>query len=388
MVCLLLLLDTLLSVALLPSCWRIHRAFARWVAVPVCGATPSDVSPAVAVLVPARNEVDTVGPCVASLLGQEYVSARMRLIVVDDQSTDDTASVLRRIHDPRLTVVFGAPLPPGWTGKNWALHQAVQLAEPACEWLLFTDADTVHAPQALTSAIRFATRRRLDLLSFGTGQELGSLPEKLLLPLILGLALTINGTVEQVNDPSASTIAKANGQYLLIRATTYAALGGHAVLRAARVEDFELARRAKRAGWRIMLADGRHLVRTRAYHSLGEIWRGFAKNALDEARRQPLGLLLVPIMAIGPHVLAGWALPRAIRRPRSAASILLAQTLLQSIAVLDVGARCASACGLPAAYGLAEPLAGLFLWAVVLNAACRRALGLGVSWKGRTLDLS
>jgi chlorobactene glucosyltransferase len=264
----------------------------------------------------------------------------------------------------------------------------VQLVDPACQWLLFTDADTVHAPLALTSAIRFATDRHLDLLSFGTGQELVSLSEKLLMPLILGLALTINGTVEQVNDPAASSIAKANGQYLLIRATTYAALGGHAALRGVRVEDFELARRAKRQGWRIMLADGRALVRTRAYRSLREIWWGFAKNALDEARRQPLGLLLVPIVALGPHVLVGWALPRAIRHPRSAAGVLLIQSVLQSIAVFDVGARCARACDLPAAFGLSEPLAGLFLWALVLNAACRRALGLGVKWKGRRLDLS
>ncbi len=275
-----------------------------------------------------------------------------------------------------------------WTGKNWALHQAAQGVEPDCEWLLFTDADTVHEPPALSSAIRFATCQRLDLLSLGTRQDLVSPPEKLLLPLILGLALTINGTVEQVNDPSVSTVAKANGQYVLIRAATYAVLGGHAALRGARVEDFELARRAKRTGWRIMLADGRHLVRTRAYRSLPEIWSGFTKNALDEARRQPLGMVFGPIVAIGPHLLVAWALPRAFRRPRSAASLLLAQAALQSIAVLEAGAQCAMACGLSFVFGLAEPLAGLFLWAVVVNTAVRRSLGLSVMWKGRALDLT
>ncbi|MBV9356723.1 MAG: glycosyltransferase [Chloroflexi bacterium] len=385
---LLLLLDTLVTIVLLPACWRVRRAFAGWVAVPQEKTTAADVTLSVSVLVPARNEAGTIERCIHSLLAQAYPPARMRLIVVDDQSTDDTARVLDCLRDPRLTIVRGEPLQPGWTGKNWALHQATQRVDPTCEWLLFTDADTVHAPLALSSAICFATRHRLDLLSLGTGQDLVSLPEKLLLPFILGLALTINGTLEQVNDPSATTIAKANGQYLLIRTQTYAALGGHAALGAARVEDFELARRVKRYGGRVMLADGRHLVRTRAYRSLREIWWGFTKNALDEARRQPLGLLIVPIVTIGPHLLVGWVLPRVLRSPRRLPTILLTQAILQSIAVLGVGRECATACELPAVFGLAEPLASLFLFAVVLHAGCRRALGLGVNWKGRTLDLT
>jgi chlorobactene glucosyltransferase len=385
---LLLILDTLLSVALVPAWWHMRRAFAGWAVVPEEQTASNDDAPSVSVLVAARNEVHSVGECVASLLAQVYPAARMDLIVVDDESTDDTASVLACLQNSCLTVVNGAPLPSGWTGKNWALHQAAQRVNPDCEWLLFTDADTVHAPPALNSAIHFATRQRLDLLSLGTGQDLVSLPEKLLLPVILGLALTINGTLEQVNDPSASTIAKANGQYLLVRAATYAALGGHAALRGARVEDFELARRAKQRGFRIMLADGRHLVRTRAYRSLRGIWWGFTKNALDEARRQPFGMLVVPIVGIGPHLLVAWALARALRSPRSVASVLLVQAALQSVALFEVGVRCARACRLPAVFGLAEPLAGLFLWAVVLNAACRRALGLGVNWKGRRLDLT
>ena len=383
-----LLPATLVSIVLLPACWRVRRAFATWVAVPPAPAPAAGAAPIVSVLVPARNEVESIERCVTSLLAQRYPADRVRMIVVDDQSTDGTGAVLHRLAatDTRLRVVRGEPLPTGWIGKAWALDQASRLVDPNSTWLLLTDADTVHAPNALASAVRFATERQLDLLSLATGQDLGSFPEKVLLPVILGLALSVGGSVDQVNDPTRPDVAKANGQYLLIRARAYAALGGHAALRRARVEDFELARRAKRGGWRIAFADGRHLVRTRAYRSVREIWWGYSKNTLDEARRQPLAMLVLPVLAIAPYVTLGWTLRHA--RGRSVSTrLVLAQAVLQVAAVADFGVGCARACAVSAGFGLAAPLAGLFLWLVVANAAVRHILGRPVPWKGRPLDL-
>lgn len=391
---LLLLLDTLISFVLFPAIWRARRSLGRWIAVPVGDPLQSREAPRVTILVPCRNEERSIESCVRSLLAQDYPRDRCEIIVLDDGSTDGTSSILQRIAEaePGLTVHAGKPLPQGWVGKCWALHQAVKYAHRQSSFLLFTDADTTHEPKTLTSAVRFAAAGNIDLLSLGTGQVLEGKAERLLLPTIFSVAMIANGTFDEVNDPDRRDVSKANGQFILIARDAYFAIDGHEGVRGEIVEDFELARRAKRSGYRIYFADGRQLVRTRGYRSLREIWEGFSKNVFNEARKQPGGavlpLLLLPFMALGPALLAAFALRgihRSINRP---GVLLLLQAGLQGTVLLRAGQLAALAVGLPANYGLSQPFATLFLWAVLANGVWRSLSGKSVVWKDRPMYLS
>src|SRR5512133_404291 len=108
-------------------------------------------SPFVSMLVPARNEALNIEPCVRSLLAQDYPG--FELIVLDDQSTDGTRSILEKIQkeNPGLRILIGSSLPIGWLGKHWACHQLTIAARG--EFLLFTDADTRHEPYALRDSV-------------------------------------------------------------------------------------------------------------------------------------------------------------------------------------------------------------------------------------------
>jgi hypothetical protein len=199
--------------------------------------------------------------------------------------------------------------------------------------------------------------------------------------------MVVNGTFDEVNDPKRADRAKANGQFIVVSAAAYARIGGHAAVRNAVVEDFALARRAKRLGLNLQLADGRHLVRTRGYYSLAEIWNGFGKNALAEAEGQPSGalaaLFALPVMALGPYLLLALAFRRLMRQPGRAEALLLAQSVLQLGHLIGFTSRCATELGLPTRYGLSQPLATVFVSLLMLASTVRRAYGRPVTWKGR-----
>ncbi|MFP5503409.1 MAG: glycosyltransferase family 2 protein, partial [Candidatus Sericytochromatia bacterium] len=165
-------------------------------------------APLVSIIVPARNEAHQIGKCVSSLLAQEYPA--YEVIVVDDRSEDGTLEVLRGFNDSRLHVFEGAPLPEGWMGKSWANHQAVERARG--RWLLFTDADTWHAPGALAATVGHAEAVGADLLSLFPFLECETFWEKLIQPAILFM---IAATLPRhaLEDPS-KPVALANGQYL------------------------------------------------------------------------------------------------------------------------------------------------------------------------------
>jgi chlorobactene glucosyltransferase len=380
---LLYLLDTLASLAMIPLVRAMRDLDRGMLRVPVREAGPS--GPIVSVLVPARNEAQSIERCVRSLLAQRYPS--FEVLVLNDRSTDQTGDILSGLAagDARLRVLEGRPLPGGWVGKCWALHQAA--AQARGEWLLCVDADTTHHPAALASALTFAEQHGADLLSLGPRQELGTFWERALLPAIFGIILTAGGSLLEVNDPRRP-LAKANGQFMLFRAEAYRGIGGHESVKDEIVEDFALARRVKGTGHRLLLADGRELVSTRMYRSLGEIWEGFSKNAYFEARRKPGGVaagVALPwlVVALPPLLLAS-LVRRRLRKPLGRIGWA---TLLES------GAQCGLVLGfslglvrvldLPRRWALSVPLGLLFFSLVMLNAAIRVLSGRGVTWRGR-----
>ena len=279
------------------------------------------------VIVPARNEEDCLGECLASLVAQSEAIFELgkdwELVVVDDRSTDRTAEIARSFAG--VTVVEAAKLETGWTGKANAIWTAARRARG--RWLLFTDADTIHEPGSLRHAMHEAERNRVGVLSYSPRQMVRGLAQRALMPLVF-CELALAYPPAKVSDP-AQRIAAANGQFLLVEREAYRKLGGHASVAGMVLEDVELAMLAKqrRVGLRFRYADD--AVSTRMYRSTAAMVEGWTKNlkllfnnALTLALFRVVDFLLffgLPVLAVelwharlGPHSLewlgAGWLL--------------------------------------------------------------------------------
>lgn len=235
-------------------------------------------TPFISILIPARDEAAVIGETVRRILAQTY--PRFELLLLDDHSIDGTAGIARASAggDKRLRVLPGAPLPAGWGGKNWACHQLAEAA--AGEWLLFTDADTVWAPDGLAAVVDEMARTRAALLTVWPTQITVTWPERLVVPL---MALVVIGylPVFMTHHTPWASFAAATGQCLLFRRSAYDATGGHAALRAAVLEDVKFARRIKAARLRLRMADGNRLVACRMYTGWPGVRDGYAKNILS-----------------------------------------------------------------------------------------------------------
>ncbi len=243
---------------------------------------------AVSVIVPARNEETSLAACLSSLVGQSGGGGEpaphpfpkegkgwgtqnyYEIIVVDDHSTDRTREIAGSFS---VQVIEAGPLPEGWSGKCNACWSGAKIARG--RWLLFTDADTLHENDSIAQGLAEAERTGSAMLSYSPRQVVRGFAERALMPVIFAeLATTFRP--KEVSDPN-SPAAAANGQYLLIRRDAYDAVGGHAAVAQDILEDVELARRVKKAGYRLQFRQS-NAVSTRMYRSFGAMWEGWTKN--------------------------------------------------------------------------------------------------------------
>ena len=280
-------------------------------------ATPPSHAPLVSVVVPARNEARNIGRCVRSVLGSRYPS--LELIVVDDHSRDDTAALAREAGagDSRLRVVPNPSLPDGWFGKQWACASGV--ADTRGELLLFTDADTEHAPDLLSRAVNALLRDDVALLTVAGHQETHGFWERLLQPQVFWMLLVRYGGTESVSHARHAEDVIANGQFLLVRRAAYESVGGHASVRDKVAEDLALAQRFHRAGLSMRLVRGEEQLSTHMYASLSELIAGWGKNiyagGIDAMPGGSIGrivfpfvLPLLPLMTLAPAIVLAMAL--------------------------------------------------------------------------------
>jgi chlorobactene glucosyltransferase len=261
----------------------------------------------VSVLVPARNEEATIEANVRAALSEPVAE----VVVLDDRSTDATAAILASIHDPRLRVVSGRPLAPGWVGKA---HACARLAEEAREdHLLFVDADTVLRPGALAGLAELHTRFRADVVTAFPHQVLGSAAEAWLLPL-LHVTYMSWLPLSLVHQSQREAFLAANGQVLSISKRALAQAGGFEAIRAEVVDDMALCRNSKRAGLRVVFADGSSLADCRMYRSGRELWEGFAKN-LYEGLGSPVLFGFVALIYLAAFVVPWLGLALAVAWP-------------------------------------------------------------------------
>jgi len=259
---------------------------------------PGAEAPLVSVLVPARNEESTIARCLRSLLAQDY--PRLEIVVLDDGSSDATAAIVRAVGGARVRLLTGAPLPPGWTGKNWACHQLSLAARG--ELLCFVDSDTTLAPGTLSAALGLMEEEGAGLVSLLPRSSRGSVSGAVLLPMVPHAMFALF-PMAMVHRPSHASVSVAFGPFLLLTREAYGAAGGHSARPDAIVDDVELSRAVKAAGYPVRLANGTDLVETRWYTGFGEIWRGFSKNAYGGVNYSPwmaaaVVLVVMPILLL------------------------------------------------------------------------------------------
>ncbi len=258
------------------------------------GAGPEEPIPGgLVVLIPARDEADGIE---RTLLALRDEAPGVRVILIDDKSTDDTAARARGVLPPeRLTVISGQPLPDGWSGKLWALEQGWQAASAtAAAAILLLDADIELAPRMVTVLSQKLESESLDLVSVMAELRMESFWEKLLVPafvhffkLLYPFALS--------NDPR-SQVAAAAGGCILIRAQVLKQIGGFASIRGALIDDCTLARRVKATGGRTWLGLSHSVRSHRAYQDLHSLWNMVARNAFTQLRYSLLLLLVTSVL--------------------------------------------------------------------------------------------
>ena len=338
------------------------------------------------IIVPVRNEAANIAQCLGSLMALRGNVGQ--IIIVDDHSEDETLPRARLLADdePRLRLLSAPELPPGWTGKNFALHQGVAWARS--EWLLFIDADVHLSPDAVRVAVGYAERHGIDLLSLSPRQECGGMWERLLQPMIFE-TLNARYDLRTVNDPD-SPLAAANGQFLLVRRQAYRRIGGHEAVRGEVLEDVALAKRAKGHRLRIYFANTRGLARTRMYRGFVDLWRGWSKNifrllgsrssAVIGVVLQQLLLWVVPFVAFGltlgeVHARAAeWVAP-AIAGAASCTGLLMLQGIRMTID------------GVSPSAAVMAPVGRLLFLGIVVTSWYHHVVMRRVRWKGRTYQI-
>jgi hopene-associated glycosyltransferase HpnB len=355
--------------------WRVGRVY-----LPADCATQSRL---VVVVVPARNEAETIGRAVSSLLRQNF-AGEIRLFVVDDNSTDGTANAARAAAgvlgaSDRLTVIRGDSLPADWTGKVWAMHQGWRAArESRPDYLLLTDADIEHPPDGLARLIAQAEHGPYDLTSLMVKLRCASMAEKLLVPAFVYFFFLLYPP-KRISDPH-NEVAGAAGGCILIRPEALERAGGFETIRSEIIDDCSLAARVKSTGGRLWLGVTRETRSIRGYTTFGNLRDMIARTAFNQLRHSSLllagciaGMLLTFVaplaLVLSKDVRVGWIAVTA--------SLLMFLTYIPVLRLYRMNVLSA----------VTLPLAAVFYMYATFYSAVNYWRGTGGEWKGRRQDV-
>ncbi len=344
-----------------------------------CAPPPPAVWPRVAVVIPARDEADGIGECLESLFRQDF-GGPWSVFLVDDNSSDGTVAVARRTAatcgaEDRLRIVSGEPLPPGWTGKLWALSQGIDAVSGAdsVDYLLLTDADIVYAPQVLSWLVARAAAQRLVLVSFMAKLRCESLAERSLIPAFIFFFQMLY-PFAWVNRRGSPTAAAAGG-CMLVRTEVLRAAGGIGAVRNALIDDCALARVFKTRG-PIWLGLTERVRSIRAYPKWGDVAHMVSRSAYAQLRYSPWLLIgtvaamtvifLVPPLA----ALCGSGLVRAFGISAWGGMAILFQPTLRFYRLSPL-------------WGPALPAIAFAYLLFTVDSAVKSMRGMGGLWKGR-----
>ncbi|MCR4317056.1 MAG: glycosyltransferase [Planctomycetes bacterium] len=352
--------------------------------------TEADERALVSVLIPARDEAQNIAPCVRSFLAQTH--RNLEIIVIDDHSTDGTFDVAQTAGagDPRLKVIRADPLPEGWAGKSHALVCGERHASG--DFLLLTDADTVHHPAGVASVLAYLRRENADMVSVAAEQECSSIGEAIVQPMVITLLDQRHSFAEVARIGEGAPLS-CNGQLMLVRRDAYDRAGGYCALRAEVPTDYALAALVKRSGLEYRFAFAPGIVRTRMYDSLRASIDGWSKNLYQiVCRPESRGALAklfaltfaIPAVTTLPFVCAVMLCLADASIAGTGASTLAPGSLLLALYVFIAG-EIYRAHTFTRAQSLLAPIAGpvavLILWLSFLRSRKKSAR----LWKGRAL---
>jgi hopene-associated glycosyltransferase HpnB len=358
----------LIWIGVLAAPWRPWGTGEQLDAVPGEGGAPQDLS-GVTAIIPARDEAPHIERTIAALARQ---GATLRLIVVDDQSSDGTGDLARAVGGAHCTVITGAALPPGWVGKLWALEQG--RAAVRTPLTLLVDADIeVHEGlvPALLAQQRVGSR---DLVSLMAVLEMRSAWEKLLVPAFVYFFKLLYPF--RLSNGPGGLVAAAAGGCILLDTAVLGRIGGFGALRGALIDDCELARRVKRAGGRTWIGLTHSVVSHRRMDSLRDIWRMVQRSAYAQLRYSPVLLAAcVALLAIAfwipiVGIVAGDTPTRVLG---AAAFAAMVATYVPTLVFYRRSPL----------WALALPLTGTLYLLMTVSSAARHWWGVGAVWKGR-----
>lgn len=348
-----------------------------WLSGPVLRApAPAPSSLRVTIVIPARDEAEHVEAALRSLLGQEF-SGELHVVLVDDNSSDGTGNLARQIaaEDARLSVAAGAPLPPGWTGKMWAVAQGLWHPRTgAADYVLLTDADIVHDPGHLAALVSKAICENVDLVSEMVRLRCSSFAERATIPAFV-FFLQMLYPFRRVCNQRRRTAAAAGGTMLVSR-RALDTIGGVDRIRGALIDDVALAQEIKRAGYSVWLGHAEQARSQRRYPGFADVWAMISRTAYVQLRYSRillvgtcLGMLLlhvVPVTALSVSGPARWI--------GAAAWCLMAFAFQPTLRRYRRSSL----------WGLALPVIAMFYLAATFGSAVRFHLHRGGEWKDRT----
>lgn len=378
-----LILNTILLLALAVLTTSFFATFRK---VPKC-TIPNSQLPRISVIVPVRNEEGKVARCLESLAKQDYPD--FEIVVIDDHSTDSSGRIIAEIaaRYPKITVIEGRESRPGWLGKCNALDHGTPHAKG--EWLVFSDADTYHHPNSLRDAVGAAITYQVDMISFMPVQELYSFTERIVMPTLLGSFL-IGDPSNSINDPKSAR-SYAYGQYIMVKRTTYDAIGGHASVKDQILDDISIGRVTKERGYSVTACDGRPLYTVRMYTNFSELWSGWTKNAYAIINCNIVNLIGIAILLTLWFVAPFATLTTAAFNPQLFSSAIPMPAVWLFIVIQFVSLIHWYALSTPFYKGLEPlclyffllPLGALSVIALYINSALCFLTGKQVKWKDR-----
>ncbi len=322
----------------------------------------------VTVLIPARNERNEIQRTLHSLAGQ---GRNLRVVLVDDQSTDGTAEAARQCGLPELSIVNGEPLPPDWTGKLWALEQGLRDVHSVL--VLQLDADIELLPGTVAGLREQMQNRDLGLISLMARLTMDSPWERALMPAFVYFFRLLYPF--QLSNSRFKLVAAAAGGCILLRTDILRQMGGYSALKGALIDDCTLARKVKDLGHRTWIGLTHSAISHRAYGDLGSVWEMVARTAFTQLRHSVVLLLLCTGMMAAAFLLPVMALGQSgITQVMGAGTlILMAVSYLPTLRYYDV----------PFVWAVTLPLAGMLYLLMTWTSAWRHWAGTGARWKER-----
>lgn len=342
--------------------------------------TTNEAPPSISVLIPARNEERSIGSAIESVLTSTDID--LELIVLDDESTDDTAVIVRALadKDSRVRLIPGGDLPTGWTGKQFACHTLSRAASNNI--LVWMDADVRLEPTALARMAKQLTRNDTALLSGFPRQEARTWMEKLVVPLI-HLILLGYLPMPMMRWTKHPGFGAGCGQLFLASRKAYEEVGGHGAIRSSMHDGLTLPRAFRDKGFHTDIFDGSDIAVCRMYQTPAEVWWGFGKNA-HEAMASPAGLPVWTLLLLAGHVLPWFLAAAALVSLHSAPQLKWAPLALASWALaMTFSILIAWRFRQPWLACIARPIGVSILVMIQWFAFIRRVMGLPMTWKQR-----